>query len=70
MPAVCSSDGPLMNILERPQTCECTTSECDRLTCGTVASMTAQDHSVEGHYTVETARGDCVEAQVVPNVRH
>ena len=46
MPATCSSDGHLMNVLERPQACECTTSECDGLTCDTVVSTTAQDHSV------------------------
>ena len=27
MPAVCSSDGHLMNVLERSQACGCTTSE-------------------------------------------
>ena len=70
MPSVCSSDGHLMNALERPQACGCITSECDGLTCGTIASMTAQDHSVEGHYTVEPVRSDSVEAQVAPNVRH
>ena len=33
MPATCSSDGHLMNVLERPQACGCTASECDGLTC-------------------------------------
>uniref|UniRef100_A0AAV1TGX9 Uncharacterized protein n=1 Tax=Peronospora matthiolae TaxID=2874970 RepID=A0AAV1TGX9_9STRA len=28
--------------------------------------MTAQDHSVEGHYNVEPASGTCVETQAVP----
>ena len=35
MPATCSSDGHPMNVLERPQACGCTVSECDGLTCGT-----------------------------------
>ena len=34
MPATCSSDGHLMSVLERPQACGCTASECDGLTCG------------------------------------
>uniref|UniRef100_A0AAV1TUV1 Uncharacterized protein n=1 Tax=Peronospora matthiolae TaxID=2874970 RepID=A0AAV1TUV1_9STRA len=70
MPAVCSSDGHLMNVLERPQACGCTTSECDGPTCGTVVSTTAQDHSVEGNYTVEPASGTCVETQAAPKVHH
>ena len=53
MPAACSSDGHLMNVLERPQACGCPTSECDGLTCGTVVSTTAQDLSVVSHYTEE-----------------
>ena len=64
MPAACSSDGHLMNILERPQACGCPTSECDGLTCGTVVSTTAQDLSVVSHYTEEQASDDCAEAQV------
>uniref|UniRef100_A0AAV1TQE4 Uncharacterized protein n=1 Tax=Peronospora matthiolae TaxID=2874970 RepID=A0AAV1TQE4_9STRA len=70
MPAVCSSDGYLMNVLERPKVCGCTTSECDGLTFGTVVITIAQDHSVEGHYTVEPASGTCVEAQAAPEVHH
>uniref|UniRef100_A0AAV1VFY4 Uncharacterized protein n=1 Tax=Peronospora matthiolae TaxID=2874970 RepID=A0AAV1VFY4_9STRA len=59
-----------MNVLERPQACGCTTSECDGLTRGTVVSTIAQDHSVEGHYTVEPASGTCVETQAAPKVYH
>uniref|UniRef100_A0AAV1U074 Peptidase A2 domain-containing protein n=1 Tax=Peronospora matthiolae TaxID=2874970 RepID=A0AAV1U074_9STRA len=70
MPAVCSSGLHLMSVLERPQACGCTTSECDGLTCGTVVSTIAQAHSVEGHYTVEPASGTCVETQAAPNVHH
>uniref|UniRef100_A0AAV1V866 Uncharacterized protein n=1 Tax=Peronospora matthiolae TaxID=2874970 RepID=A0AAV1V866_9STRA len=70
MPAVCSSDGHLMNVLERPQACECNTSECDDLTCGTVVSTIAQDHSVEDHCTVEPASGTCVETQDASKVHH
>ena len=53
MPAACSSDGHLMNVLERSQACECSTSECDGLTCGSVVSTTAQDLSVTDSHTVE-----------------
>ena len=59
-----------MSVLEHPQACGCTTSECDGLTCGTVVSMTTQYHSVEGHYTVEPASGDCAETQAAPQVHH
>ena len=70
MPATCSSDGHLMNVLERPQACGCTTSECDGLTCGTVISTTAQDHSVITNHNVESAAGGCVNAQAAPKVHH
>ena len=70
MPATCSSDGHLMNVLERPQACGCTTSECDGLTCGTVVSTTAQDHSVITNHNVESAAGGCVNAQAAPKVHH
>ena len=53
MPAACSSDGHLMNVLERSQARECSTSECDGLTCGSVVSTTAQDLSVTDSHTVE-----------------
>ena len=33
MTDTCSSDVHLMNVLERPQVCGCTASECDGLTC-------------------------------------
>ena len=59
-----------MNFLELPQACECTASECDGLTCGTVVSTTAQDHSVTINYTVEEAAGGCADAQAAPKVHH
>uniref|UniRef100_A0AAV1UB66 Polyprotein n=1 Tax=Peronospora matthiolae TaxID=2874970 RepID=A0AAV1UB66_9STRA len=70
MPVVCSSDGHMMNVLERPQACGCTTSECDGLTCGTVVITTAQDHSVEVHYNMEPSSGACVKTQDVPKLHH
>ena len=59
-----------MNALERPQACGCTASECDGLTCGTVVSTTAQDHSVTTNHTVEKAAGGCADAQAAPKVHH
>ena len=50
--------------------CGCTASESDGLTCGTVVSTTAQDHSVVSHYTVEQAPGGCTEVQAAPKVHH
>ena len=68
VPAAYSSDGHLISVLERPQACGCSTSECDGLTCGSVVSTTAQDLSVAGHYTVEQDTGGC--AQAAPKVHH
>ena len=59
-----------MNVLERTQACGCTASECDGLTCGTVVSTTAQDHSVTTNHTVEEAAGGCADAQAAPKVHH
>ena len=59
-----------MNVLERPQACGCTTSERDGLTCGTVVSTTAQDHSVITNHNVESAAGGCVNTQAAPKVHH
>ena len=70
MPAACSSGGHLMNVLERSQACECTTGECDGLTCGTVVSTTAQEHSVATNHTAEQAAGGCAQAQAAPKVHH
>uniref|UniRef100_A0AAV1VN61 Reverse transcriptase n=1 Tax=Peronospora matthiolae TaxID=2874970 RepID=A0AAV1VN61_9STRA len=70
MPAACSSDGHLMNVLERPQACGCTTSECDGLTCGTVVSTTAQNLSVPNGYTSEQSSGGYEETQAAPKVHH
>ena len=70
MPATCSSDGHMMNVLELPQACGCTASECDSLTSGTVVSTTAQDHSVTTNHTVEEAAGGCADAQEAPKVHH
>ena len=36
MPSACSPDGHLMNVMEIPLTCGCTTSNCDKLTRGLV----------------------------------
>ncbi|CAI5711096.1 unnamed protein product [Peronospora effusa] len=70
MPAACSSDGHLMNVLERSQACECTTSECDGLTCGSVVRTTAQELSVTDSHAVEQAAGGCAQAQAAPKVHH
>ncbi|CAI5720134.1 unnamed protein product [Peronospora farinosa] len=70
MPAACSSDGHLMNVLERSQACECTTSECDGLTCDSVVSTTAQELSVTDSHAVEQAAGGCARAQAAPKVHH
>ena len=61
IPATCSLDGHLMNILERPHSRGCTTSECDDLTFGTFVSTTVQEHIVNDHYIVEKAFPDPVE---------
>ena len=55
IPAACSSDNHLTNILERPHSRGCTTSECDGLTCGTVVRTTVHEHNVDDHYSVEKA---------------
>ena len=70
MSATCSSNGHLMSVLERPQACGCSTSECDGLTCGSVVSTTAQDHSVKTNHTVEEDAGVCADAQAAPKVHH
>ena len=61
IPATCSSDDDLKNVLERPHFRGCTTSECDGLTRGTVVSTTVQGHNVDDHYIVEKALLDPVE---------
>ena len=68
MPAACSSDGYLMTVLECSQACECTTSEFNELTCGTVVSRTAQKLNVTDSHTVEKDAGGCAEAQAAPKV--
>ena len=55
MPATCSSYGDLVNVLDRPQACGCTSIEYDGLTCGTVVTTTAQGHSETTNHTVEEA---------------
>ena len=47
IPATCSSYNHLMKVLERPQLCGCTASDCDEPTCSTVVSTTVQDRSVD-----------------------
>ena len=51
-----------MNVIERPQACGCTATECDGLTRGTVVSTTAQDLSASDHYNVEKALAGCTES--------
>ena len=68
IPVTCSSDGHLMSVLECPQACGCTGTECAGLTCGTVISTAAQDHSVTTNHTVEAAYGGCADAQAEPKV--
>ena len=58
MSATRSSDVHLIDALERPQACGCTTSECDGVTRGTVVSTTAQDLSAESHCIEKIADGD------------
>ena len=64
--AACSPDAHLMNVLERPPPCGCTTSDCDGLTCGAVVSTTAQDRNVTDHHTMEQVPGDCIATQEAP----
>ena len=68
MPASFSSDGHMMNVLESPHACGCTSSLCDDITCGTVVSKTIQYSSIVDHYTMEQAPGDCASAHLVPKV--
>ena len=70
MPVTCSSDGDLMNAIERPLTCGCNTSECDGLACGSVVSTTAHGHGVTDHHTMKPDSGDCIEMQVAPNAHY
>ena len=59
-----------MNVLERSQACECSTSECDGLTCDSVVSTTSHDLSVTDSHTVEQAAGGCAQAQAALKVHH
>ena len=59
-----------MNAMERPQTCGCTTCECDGLTCGAVVSTTAHGHGVADCHTMKSDSGDCIEMQVAPKAHH
>ena len=70
MPVSRSSDGQLMNVLERPQACGCPTSECDGVTCGSVISMTAQDLSVKAQHTVELDTNGCAQVQTALKFDH
>ena len=63
MPVACSSDGHLMNVLERSQAREYSTCECDGLTCGSIVSATAQDLSVTVCHTVKQAAGGCAQGR-------
>ena len=57
MPVTCSSDGDLMNAIERPLTCGCTTSECDGVVSGSVVSTTAHGHEVADRHTMKPDSG-------------
>ena len=70
MPTACSSNADLMNVLERPPTCGCITSECDGLACSSVVRTTAQDRNVASHHSMEQYFGDCVETQGAPKDHH
>ena len=70
IPAACSPDGHLMNVLELPPPCRCTTSEYDGVAYGSVVSTTAQDRNLTNHHSVEKVPGDCIETQEVPKVHH
>ena len=58
-----------MNAVERPQTCGCTTSECDGLACGSVVITTAHGHGVADRHTMKLET-DCIEMQVAPKAHH
>ena len=60
MPAACSPDAHLMNVLERPPPCGCTTSKCYGLMSGSVVSTTAQNHNMTNHHIVEQDSADCI----------
>ena len=70
MPAACSPDAHLMNVLERPPPCGCTTSDCDGLACGSVISTTAQDHNMTNHHISDQDSGDCITMQEAPKAHH
>ena len=70
MPVTCSSDGDLMNAIERPLTCGCTTSECDGVVCGSVVSTTAHGHGVADRHSMKPDSGDCIEMQNAPKAHH
>ena len=61
MPPTCSSDDNLIKILERPNSCGCTASECDTFTRGKTISTTIQEDSVADRYIVEKAPLDPVD---------
>ena len=70
MPVACSPDAHLMNVLERPPSCECATSECNDLTCGSIVSTTARGHDVADRHTMEPDSGGCIEMQVAPKAHY
>ena len=60
-----------MNGMELPKACGCAERECDRLTCGTVISTTAQYHNVNNNHTMDKAAGGgCSTTQAAPKVHH
>ena len=64
------TDGHLMNAMERPPPCGCTTRECDGLACGSVVGTTAQDRNITNHHIVEQVPGDCITMQETPKAHH
>ena len=68
--AACSPDAHLMNVLERPPPCGCTTSEYDGLTCGSAVSTTAQDRNMTNHHIAEQVPGDCTTTQEAAKAHH
>ena len=70
LPAACSPDGHLMNVLELPRPRGCTKRDCDVLTCGSVVRTTAHDRNVINHHTVDQVPDDGITTQESTKVHH
>ena len=70
MPATCSPDAHLMNVLERPPPRGCTTSKCDGLACDSVVSTTAKDRNMTNHHIAKQVPGECITTQEAPKAHH